>query len=275
MRTSWRKKKMLHGPNSVLMRTDHSSPAQRCMWLSTPINNHVKIIGNRSTLLINLNSTARWNLVHKVPPHINEDMHKDILLLVGNLSFICPKLLREHRRCPRNTRKTWHTVRLPQNTCFHVWPQVVILEVHLSCVWSELLEFAPLIQLHFLLLESMACLCVSESVCVWVHACALVLAWWKTLRWNHVDVNLHFPVVSDHLFDCARYLCLLPSEFLRIHLQSRWGHYSHLYLQAQTCPLAGVYLPPLKLLFNPNLSHSTLNKGAVTWSSFWSGTTSE
>lgn len=172
MRTSWRKKKMLHGPNSVLMRTDHSSPAQRCMWLSTPINNHVKIIGNRSTLLINLNSTARWNLVHKVPPHINEDMHKDILLLVGNLSFICPKLLREHRRCPRNTRKTWHTVRLPQNTCFHVWPQVVILEVHLSCVWSELLEFAPLIQLHFLLLESMACLCVSESVCVSARMCS-------------------------------------------------------------------------------------------------------
>lgn len=97
---------MLHGPNSVLMRTDHSSPAQRCMWLSTPINNHVKIIGNRSTLLINLNSTVRWNLVHKVPPHINEDMHKDILLLVVNLSFICPKLLREHRRCPRNTGKT-------------------------------------------------------------------------------------------------------------------------------------------------------------------------
>lgn len=134
------KKKRYFMAQTVVMRTAHSSPAQRCMWLSTPINKHVKIIRNRFTLLINLDSTVRWILVHKVPPHVNEDMHEDILLLVVNLSFICPKLMREHRRCPRNTRKTWHTVRLPQNTRFHVWPQVVILEVHVSdqSCWSLL-----------------------------------------------------------------------------------------------------------------------------------------
>ncbi len=58
-----------------------------------------------------------------------------------------------------------------------------------------------------------------------------------------------------------------PLQLSQSHSQSRWGHFSHVHLQAQARTTLECISPP-SVLFNPNLSHSTLNKDATTWSFF-------
>ena len=78
-------------------------------------------------------------------------------------------------------------------------------------------------------------------------------------RWSHGDANLRFSVVSFIYLDSRSPLAIITKP-LTIKLRP---FLSRVHLQAQTW-----HLFPPSIPFNPNLSHSTLNKDAATWSFF-------
>lgn len=85
------------------------------------------------------------------------------------------------------------------------------------------------------------------------------------LRWSFGDVTLRFSALSFIYLLCT--LCLSPaiiSKPLTITLRPFLSRAP----AGTSMHSAGTHISPPSILFNPNLSHSALNKAATTWSSF-------
>ncbi len=162
----------------------------------------------------------------------------------------------------------------PTEHSFHVWFQVDIFKVHLSLpslgpLECFMTEKPPSLASDYVFPPSFsisACLCL--CVCLCVLLCSRRAFFGNKRCWGGaMGMWISTLVMSFIYLKSSLCLVFFPLQLSQSHSLSHSGHFSHMHLRVWTCTLL-TYISPSSILFNPNLSHSTLNKDATTWSFF-------